>query len=389
MFRGALDVGATEINEEMKVAAALAIASLAKESPSDVVARACEGTVRGFGPDNLLPSAFDPRLVTVVAPAVAKAAMETGVATRPITDLPSYRASLQGFVYRSASVMGSIFDAVRAERHEDRKRLLFTAADDARVLRAIEMLVEQGVARPVLCGSRAAILSALEGNSLRLQEGRDFDIVGEAPLALLESGRVDGIVAGGTRSFAEEFNALEPGLRAEKALAAMNLVVIDGQGIFLCDTYLNEDPTAGELSVFAGLAAREVARFGLEPAAAFLSHTGDTGMAGRSAAKMRSAFDLFCTRHPEISAVCGENAASALADGGANLLLLPNLDTANIALGLLKTAAGQGVTVGPLLLGTRAPVNIVTASTSVRGIFNIAALTALRAVATGTMDRAA
>ncbi|MBD9641758.1 NADP-dependent malic enzyme [Ensifer sp. ENS07] len=396
IFRGALDVGATTINEEMKVAATLAIASLAKESPSDVVARAYEGTLRGFGPDYLLPSAFDPRLLTVVAPAVAEAAVLTGVATRPIADFDAYRASLQAFVYRSAAVMQPIFKAVRTERREDRKRLLFTSTSDARILRAIEMVVEQGFARPVLAGQRDAIVNAIGKASVRLKEGRDYEIVTGNPLALLRSGDVDGLLAGGDHSFAEEFRALNGASLGEGPLAAMNVVVINGQAVFLCDTYLNEEPSADELRQFASLAAGEIRRFGLEPVAAFLSHTPGSGLPGRSTIKMRTAIDLFRKRHPQLRAVCEEDAGSVLSavaggdvTSGANLLLLANLDAANIALGLLKSAAGNRVTVGPLLLGTRSPVNIITSSTSERGIVNIAAVTALRAAMPADLDRVA
>jgi malate dehydrogenase (oxaloacetate-decarboxylating)(NADP+) len=437
IFRGALDVGATTINEEMKMAATLAIAAIAEAEPSDVVTSAY-GTQEPFGPEYLIPRPFDPRLITTVAPAVAEAAMKTGVATRPITDMKAYRHQLASFVYRSGTVMQPVFAAAA----EVDKRVCYAEGEDDRVLRAAQVVVDENLARPILVGRSHVIAQKIHELGLHIQAGKDFEVAdfdddelidGAAEMyyqlrrrrglarnyavaemrrnstligaALVRQGKADGLLCGTSGPYAAHLQyvadviGLQEGARN---FAAMNLLMLPGHTLFICDTSINADPTAEQIAEITLLAAKEVRRFGLTPRVALLSHSNFGSADTPSAIKMRHALGFIQGMAPDLE-VDGEMHADAalsrptldrvMPDSNlteeANLLVMPNLDAANITFNALKAVAGQGITIGPILLGAAQPVHILTPTSTVRRIVNMTALTAVDAeVLTGDVPLA-
>lgn len=425
IFRGALDSGATTITMEMEIAAVHAIAELAQAEQSEVVAAAYAGQQLSFGPDYLIPKPFDPRLMIKIAPAVAKAAADSGVALRPIQDMDAYREKLQSFVYASGTTMKPIFTAAKAA---PRKRVAFCEGEEERVLRAAQIVVDENVARPTLIGRPKIIAQRIEKFGLRLQEGRDYDIVNveqddryrdfwqtyhrmtdrkgvTAQMAkiemrrrltligamLLHKDQVDGMICGtwGTTDIHLRYIDQVIGRRAGvNTYAAMNGLMLPGRQVFLVDTHVNYDPTAAQLAEITVMAAEEMLRFGLKPKVALLSHSNFGSSSQPSAIKMRDTLELLRDQAPWLE-VDGEMHGDVALDGkarnqlmphstlagDANLLVLPNIDAANISYNLLKTAAGGNIAVGPVLLGAAKPVHILTASATVRRIVNMAALT--------------
>jgi malate dehydrogenase (oxaloacetate-decarboxylating)(NADP+) len=425
IFRGALDSGATTITDEMEIAAVHAIADLAQAEQSEVVAAAYAGATLSFGPEYLIPKPFDPRLMMKIAPAVAKAAVASGVALRPIADLDAYREKLQTFVYASGTTMKPIFQlAKRAER----KRVAYAEGEEERVLRAVQVVVDENVARPTLIGRPDVIAARCEKFGLRLEAGRDYDLVNTendhryrqywqtyheltarkgvtAQLAkiemrrrltligamLLKTGEVDGMLCGtwGTTGLHLHYIDQVIGLReGAKTYACMNGLILPGRQVMLVDTHVNYDPSAEQLAEITVMAAEEMMRFGLRPKAALLSHSNFGSSNQPSAVKMREALAILQRTAPWLE-VDGEMHGDTALDaayrrelmptstltGEANLLVLPNIDAANISYNLLKTAAGGGIAIGPVLLGAAAPVHILTPSATVRRIVNMTALT--------------
>jgi malate dehydrogenase (oxaloacetate-decarboxylating)(NADP+) len=423
IFRGALDVGATTINEEMKLAAVRALAELAQAEPSDLVAIAYGERTPAFGPDYLIPRAFDPRLITVMAPAVAKAAMESNVATRPITDLKAYREQLNRFVYQSGSSMEPVFAAAKGAP----KRVVYAEGEDERVLRAAQVAVDEGLARPVLVGRTAIIAARIQELGLRLSLGRDCEGVnilddpryGDAwneyyrlnyrkgvtraqamedmrarptliGAMLVRRGEAEAMLCGTSGNYAEHLKYVRSviGLReGVRTLAAMQMVILPGRQLFICDTHVNRDPTAEQIAEMTLLAAEAVRRFGLTPSVALLSHSSFGSSNAPSAQKMRDALKLVLARAPGLS-VDGEMRGDAavskairdavLSDSrltaDANVLIMPNVDAANITYNVLRATAGGGVTVGGILLGAARPVHIMTPSSTVRRVVNMTAV---------------
>jgi malate dehydrogenase (oxaloacetate-decarboxylating)(NADP+) len=428
IFRGALDVGATTITREMELAAVKAIADLARAEQSDIVAMAYGEQNLSFGPEYLIPRPFDPRLIGKVAPAVARAAMASGVATRPIEDFDAYSDRLNQFVYQSGLIMKPVFDAAKAAP----RRVVYTEGEDERVLRAAQAVVDEGLARPTLIGRREVVQARIERLGLRIRMGADFDLVdpnndprhreysaayhglaerrGVTPqIARLEMRRrnsligamllhmraVDAMLCGvvgrydSHLRFVDHVIGLRPGV---KNYAAMNMLLLPNRTVFICDTYVNYDPTAEQIAEMTVLAAEEIRRFGIVPKVALLSHSSFGAASTPTAAKMRRALALIQELDPglEIEGEMQGDAAlseeirdrvfpNARLKGAANLLVMPTLDAANIAFNLLKTAAGDGITVGPILLGVARPVNILTPSATVRRIVNMTALTVVDA----------
>ena len=425
IFRGALDCGATTITAAMEVAAVHALAELAQAEQSDVVAAAYSGSTLSFGPEYLIPKPFDPRLMIRVAPAVAKAAQESGVALRPIADMDAYREKLHTFVYASGATMKPIFSlAKRAAR----RRVVFCEGEEERVLHAVQVVVDEGLARPTLIGRPQVIARRCEKFGLRLQAERDYDVVNTehdhrfrdywqtyhrlterkgvtAQLAkiemrrrltligsmLLHKGEVDGMICGtwGTTATHLVFIDQVIGKRAGvKTYACMNGLILPGRQVFLVDTHVNADPTSEEIAEITVLAADEMRRFGLQPKAALLSHSNFGSSNLPSAQKMRRALPLIREAAPWLE-VDGEMHGDAALDavyrselmprstllGEANLLVLPDIDSANISYNLLKQAAGGGIAIGPVLLGAAKPVHILTPSATVRRIVNMTAVT--------------
>jgi malate dehydrogenase (oxaloacetate-decarboxylating)(NADP+) len=425
IFRGALDAGASTITMEMEIAAVHAIAELAQAEQSEVVAAAYVGEKLAFGPEYLIPKPFDPRLMMKIAPAVAQAAADSGVALRPIENMDAYRERLQSFVYASGTVMKPIFAAAKAG---SRKRVAYAEGEEERVLRACQIVVDEGLARPTLIGRPGVIAQRIEKFGLRLREELDYDIVNvemdhryrdfwqtyhrmmerrgvTAQMAkiemrrrltliggmLLHKGDVDGLICGtwGTTSIHLDYLDQVIGKRAGvHTYACMNGLMLPGRQVFLLDTHVNYDPTAEELAEITTLAAEEMMRFGIKPKAALLSHSNFGSSDLPSALKMRRALALLREKSPWLE-VDGEMHGDVALDaearaaimpnstlgGEANLLVLPNIDAANIAYNLLKTAAGGNIAIGPVLLGADKPVHILTASTTVRRIVNMTALT--------------
>ena len=425
IFRGALDCGATTITMEMEIAAVHAIAELAQAEQSEVVAAAYVGEPLAFGPEYLIPKPFDPRLMMMIAPAVAQAAAESGVALRPIADMDAYRDHLQTFVYASGTTMKPIFTAAKAAT---KKRVAYAEGEEERVLRAAQIVVDEKIARPTLIGRPAIIAQRIEKFGLRLQEGRDYDIVNveqdhryrdfwqtyhrmterkgvTAPIAkiemrrrlsligamLLHKGEVDGLIAGTWGHTAHHLNYIEqvigkrPGVTT---FACMNGLLLPDRQVFLVDTHVNYDPTAEQLTEITMMAAEEMLRFGIKPKAALLSHSNFGSSDQPSAVKMRRTLELLRVQAPWLE-VDGEMHGDVALDGkaraalmphstlagDANLLVLPNIDAANISYNLLKTAAGGNIAIGPVLLGAAQPVHILTASTTVRRLVNMTAIT--------------
>jgi malate dehydrogenase (oxaloacetate-decarboxylating)(NADP+) len=428
IFRGALDVGATTINEEMKFAAVHAIAALARAEQSDVVASAYGHQETRFGPDFLIPRPFDPRLISVVAPAVAEAAMKSGVASRPIKDMTAYRRSMERFVYKSGNTMRPVFEAAA----QTSQRVIFAEGEESRVLRAVQIAVDENLARPVLVGRRAVVNAKIKDIGLRLEQGRDFDLIDPHDEALITSavedhyqlarrkggsreridramrsnnsllaatmlrlGRADGMLCGTHGDYSEHLECVSKAIgfgSGRRIFAAMNLLMLPQHTVFICDTYINADPTAQELADITILATDEMRRFGINPRVALLSHSSFGSSDAASARKMRATLDLVLDAKPDLEIegeMRGDMALSkrildaAFPDSRlhteANLLIMPNLDAANITYNVLKTVAGEGVTVGPILLGAAKPVHILTPTSTVRGIVNMTALASVDA----------
>ncbi len=427
IFRGALDCGATTINEAMKLACVREIAALAKAEASDEVAAAYAGKELKFGPDYIIPTPFDVRLILRIAPAVAQAAAESGVALRPIADLEAYRQQLTRFVYQTGMVMQPVFAAARVACAGNAARVVYAEGEDERVLRAVQVVLEEGLARPVLIGRPAVIAMRIERAGLRLTAGTDFEVCdpehdprfrsywelyhqlmgreGVSPEAakaavrrsntliaalMLKRGEVDAMLCGLVGRYEAHLDHVRHviGLKTgARTMAAMNALLLEQHTLFLTDTFVNEEPSAEELADIALMAAAEVRRFGMPAKVAFLSHSMYGSSPRASARRMRTARDLFVARAPEIECdgeLQGDAAlsevirASFLADatltGSANLLVLPNLDAANILFNVLKVTASNGVTIGPILLGAAAPVHILTPSATMRRLVNMTAL---------------
>ncbi|HNO86978.1 MAG TPA: NADP-dependent malic enzyme, partial [Rhodocyclaceae bacterium] len=425
IFRGALDVAATKITDEMKLACVKAIAELAEAEQSDVVAQAYGGADLSFGPNYLIPKPFDPRLIVKIAPAVAQAAIESGVATRAI-DMDAYVQSLTEFVYQSGIIMKPVFSKAKGIP-ADKKRVLYTEGESERVLRAVRAVVDENLARPILIGRPAVIDMRIQKFGLNLQAGRDFDVVnvesdsryrelwheyyrlmgrdGVTPdsarealrsdttligCMLLRRGDADALVCGTTGAYDHHFNHVRNlvGLKKGASLfAAMNMLLLPKRVLAIADTYVNEMPGAEEIAEITVMAAEELKRFGIEPKAALLSHSNFGSAPSASSRKMRAARDLLRVQAPDLQCdgeMHGDSALSAeirdrlhpdsTLTGEANLLVMPNLDAANIAFNLIKVANGDGVSVGPILLGAALPVHILTPSASVRRLVNITAL---------------
>ena len=423
IFRGALDCGATKITEAMKLACVREIAALAKAETSDEVAAAYAGQELKFGADYLIPKPFDVRLILRIAPAVAQAAAESGVATRPIADLEAYRQSLSRFVYQTGMFMRPVFTAAKARP----ARIVYAEGEDERVLRAVQVVRDEGLAEPVLVGRPEVVKMRLERAGLRLEPGRDFELVdpendtrfrsyweqyhrlmgreGVTPEAakaavrrsntliaslMVQRGEAHGLLTGLVGRYDAHLEhvrnviGLKPGARV---LAAMNALMLEQHTLFIADTFVNEEPTAEELADIAAMAAAEMRRFGLPPKVAFLSHSIYGSSSRASARRMRAARDLFVARHPEVECDGEMHGDAALSEpvrrtylpettlsGSANLLVLPNLDAANILFNVLKMTGSQGVTVGPILLGAARPAHILTPSATVRRVVNMTAL---------------
>ena len=428
IFRGALDVGASEINEAMKLAAVEAIAALARAEASEVVVAAYGGEAPSFGPDYIIPKPFDPRLILHVAPAVAKAAMRSGVATRPIEDFDAYKEELEVFVFRSGQVMRPIFEAAR----KSPKRIAYAEGEDERVLRAVQTVVDDGLGVPVLVGRHGVIAARIESLGLRLKPGRDIEVVDPeqdeavfgpllapyrklverkgvppsmadrhmvrrptvAAAMLLHAGLVDAALVGGHGDWWRHMHYWGPLIprRADiSRLYALSALIQSNGVLFFCDTHFNLDPTAEQISEMTMLAADTVRMFGVVPRAALLSHSSFGASNSDSARKMRQALALLRERAPDLE-VDGEmqgDAAlsetlrdrvmtSSRLNGTANLLIMPSLDAANISFNLLKAAA-EGLQVGPLTLGVSKPIHTLAQSATARAIVNLSALASMQA----------
>ena len=433
IFRGALDSGATTITVEMEIAAVHAIAELAQAEQSEVVAAAYAGATLSFGPEYLIPKPFDPRLMMKIAPAVAKAAADSGVARRPIKDFDAYREKLQAFVYASGTMMKPIFNIAKRAKN---KRVAYAEGEEERVLRAAQVVVDEGLARPTLIGRPTVIAQRIEKFGLRLKEGRDYEVVNvendhryrdfwqtyhamtdrkgiTVQMAkiemrrrltligamMLHKGFVDGMLCGTWGTTQQHLYYINQVIGRRKGgslatpqdvpvYACMNGLMLPGRQVFLVDTHVNDDPTPEELCEITAMAAEEMRRFGVQPKAALLSHSNFGTSDHPSAVKMRRTLSLLREQAPWLEVdgeMHGDLALDAAArqalmprttlTGEANLLVLPNIDAANIAYNLLKTAAGGGIAIGPVLLGAAKPVHILTPSATVRRIVNLTALT--------------
>ena len=432
IFRGALDVGATTINEAMKLAAVHAIAELANAEQSDIVAQAYGGESLSFGAEYLIPRPFDPRLITRIAPAVAQAAMDSGVATNPITDFAAYREKLNSFVYSSGLVMKPIFAAAK----QAPKRIVFCEGEDERVLRAVQVVLEEGLAKPIVIGRPQVLARRIEQFGLRLKPGADFEVVnpesderyrdywmayhklterkGVTPqfakvemrrrftligAMMIHMGDADGMICGtfGTNDQHLQYIDQVIGKRAgANVYAAMNGLILQNRQVFIVDTHVNLDPNAEEIAEITIMAADELRRFGIAPKVALLSHSNFGSSDGVSAIKMRDALALIQARAPDLE-IDGEMHGDSALDttvrkslfpnsrltGEANLLVMPNMDAANIAYNLLKTTAGGGIAIGPVLLGAARAAHVLTPSATVRRIVNMTALAVVDAQSHG------
>jgi malate dehydrogenase (oxaloacetate-decarboxylating)(NADP+) len=432
IFRGALDVGATTITRPMEIAAVHAIAELARQEQSDVVAAAYGGIEDlAFGPEYLIPKPFDPRLIVKIAPAVAKAAMESGVATRPIADLEAYGQRLLQFVYHSGTLMQPIFAAARQVPAE-RSRIVYAEGEDERVLRAVQIAVDEKLAAPILIGRPAVIERGIKRHGLRIRVGEHVSVVNPEyderfreywqdyhklterqgvtaqyaklemrrrttliAAMLLKKGEADGLICGTISTTARHLHYIDQviGRRAgANVYGAMSGLILPGRQVFIVDTHVNLEPTALQLAEITQLAADQLCAFGLTPKVALLSHSNFGSSDAPSALKMREALALLRRRMPDLE-VDGEMHGDCALDesarmgilpgttlyGSANLLVCPNLDSANIAYNLLKSAAGHNVAVGPILLGCAAPAHILTPAATVRRIVNMTAVTVVEA----------
>ncbi|MEW6759449.1 MAG: NADP-dependent malic enzyme [Pseudomonadota bacterium] len=432
MFRGALDCGATTITREMEIAVVHAIADLAHAEQSDIVASAYGIANLSFGPEYLIPMPFDPRLLTHIAPAVAKAAQDGGVATRPIEDLAAYAESLQQFVYRSGTFMKPLF-SVAKQAPMEAKRIVYAEGEDERVLRAVQVVVDEKLARPILVGRPAVLEKRIEKFGLRLKLGQHVDVINPdfderyrdywqayyemakrkgvtVDLAKLEmrrrhtligammvhKGDADGLICGtyGTTWMHLHYIDQVLGKRAgSNVYAAMNFLITPDRQLAIVDTHVNEDPSACELAEITVMAAEEMERFGMHPRAALLSHSNFGTANSASAQKMRAVLPLVQAAKPNLEIdgeMHGDTAIEAKVrmkimpnsalTGDANLLVMPNIDAANISYNLVKSAAGNGIAIGPVLLGCARPVHILTPSSTVRRIVNMTALCVVDAV---------
>ncbi|MFM0148382.1 NADP-dependent malic enzyme [Paraburkholderia sp. RL18-085-BIA-A] len=440
LFRGALDAGATTVTREMEIAAVNAIAELARQEQSDIVATAYGIQDLSFGPAYLIPKPFDPRLIVKVAPAVAKAAMESGVAERPIEDMEAYEQHLQQFVYHSGTTMKPIFQLARSVE-PGKKRIVFAEGEEERVLRAMQIIVDEKLAKPILIGRPAVIEHRIARYGLRITPGVDFVVVDtdhderyrdfwqeyhrmmarkgiSEQMARLEmrrrttligamlvkKGEADGMICGTISTTHRHLHFIDQVIGKREGCsvyAAMNALVLPGRQIFLVDTHVNVDPTPEQLAEITIMAAEEVRRFGIEPKVALLSHSNFGTSNAPSAQKMRDVLEILRERAPDLQ-VDGEMHGDVALDanlrrevlpestleGDANLLILPNIDAANIAYSLLKTAAGNNITIGPMLLGAAKPVHVLTASATVRAIVNMTALVVADAGAASPSSRA-
>jgi malate dehydrogenase (oxaloacetate-decarboxylating)(NADP+) len=431
IFRGALDCGATKINEAMKLACVREIADLAKADISEEVASAYAGKELSFGRDYIIPTPFDSRLILRIAPAVAKAAQESGVATRPIADLEAYRQHLSRFVYQTGMIMRPVFATAKAATA---KRVAYAEGEDERVLRAVQLVVDDGLARPILIGRPPVIQSRIAAAGLRLKIGQDVDCVnpeddprfrqywetyhrmmgrnGITPdtskaavrrsntliaSLMVHLGDAEAMLCGMVGQFDAHLKHVQDVVGRAKGstgMATLNAIMTESRTLFIADTYVNEDPSAELLANIAVMAADEVRRFGLPPKVAFLSHSNYGSSSRASAKKMRLARDLFARMAPDVecdgelqgdSALSEDIRRTSLMDsslsGEANVLICPNLDSANILFNVLKVTGGNGVTIGPILLGAAASAHILTPTATVRRIVNMSALAVAGAAA--------
>ncbi|WP_342754002.1 NADP-dependent oxaloacetate-decarboxylating malate dehydrogenase [Pantoea sp. MBD-2R] len=431
IFRGALDVGATAINEAMKLAAVQAIAELALAEQSDVVASAYGDEERSFGPDYLIPKPFDPRLIVQIAPAVAKAAMASGVATRPIHDMDAYREKLGEFVYKTNLFMKPIFTQAR----KDPKRVVLAEGEEARVLHATQELVTLGLAKPILIGRPNVIEMRLKKLGLKIEAGKDFEVVnnqsdprfkaywneyyhimkrrGVSPeqaqravignptligAIMVHRGEADALICGTIGDYHEHYDVIEKlfGFRQDvKVAGAMNALLLPSGNTFIADTYVNEDPTPEQLTELTLMAAETVRRFGIEPKVALLSHSSFGTSDGPAASKMRQTLARVQARAPELEIDGEMHGDAALVEsirqdlmpdsplkGAANILIMPNVEAARISYNLLRVSCSEGVTVGPVLMGIAKPVHVLTPVASVRRIVNMVALAVVEAQTT-------
>src|SRR3954469_12504575 len=427
IFRGALDVSATTINEEMKLAAVGAIAALAREAPSDVAAKAYGGEFRTFGPGSLIPNPFDPRLILRIAPAVARAAMESGVATRPISDFATYQERLGRFVFRSGFIMKPVFAQAKAQM----KRVIYAEGEDERTLRATQIVVEEGLARPILIGRPAIVEARIKRFGLAIKPDRDFELINPEDdpryrtyvQALVEAMGRKGTTPDAARTLVRTNSTVIAALAMQQGLAdamicglegrymahlryirdiigrapgigifaALSTVVTTKGVYFLADTHINENPSAPEIAEMAMLAATQVRRFGIEPKIALLSRSDFGSYECESGHKMRAALDLILAQAPELEVDGDMNGESALVPafrnrvyphsrlaGEANVLIMPNIDAANIAYQMIKVL-GDALPVGPILIGAARPAHILTPSTTARGVVNMTAFAAVDA----------
>ncbi|MES9944529.1 MAG: NADP-dependent malic enzyme [Candidatus Thiodiazotropha sp.] len=427
IFRGALDVGATTINDAMKLACVNAIADLAMAEPVERVTRVYGEQGLQFGPDYLIPKPFDPRLITEIAPAVAKAAMETGVATRPIDDMSAYTARLSNFVYRSSSLMRPVIERAR----KDPRRIVYAEGEERRVLQAVQQVVDEGIAYPVLIGRPGVIENRIRQLGLRLRAGRDFELVNidddpryndywqlylqlsrrqgvsqdKARIdvrtnrtiiasLMVQKGDADGMLCGTVGKFTNHLQWIErvigkgPGVRG---LFTVTGLILPKRNLFICDTHITADPDVEELVDMTLLAAKEVRAFGITPKVALLSRSNFGTHNNTSSVKMREALVLLQNLAPDLE-IEGEMQADAAVSeavrqgifgesrlkGSANLLIMPNVDAANIAFSLLKQV-GRGVTVGPILIGANKPAHILTEASGVRRLVNMSAVAVTQA----------
>ena len=431
IFRGALDVRAATINEQMEIAAVHAIASLAKAEESEVVAAAYAGEQLRFGPEYLIPKPFDPRLMIQIAPAVAQAAMDSGVARAPIADIKAYKSQLQELVFASGTMMKPIFAIAQSAPN---KKIAFAEGEEERVLRACQIVVDEQIARPVIIGRPVVMQRRIERMGLRMRADTDYEMVNiesderyrefwqeyQLKMArrgvtkqlariemrrrptliaamLLHRGEVDGMICGTWSNTGVHLNYIDSviGKRAgSNTYACMNGLILPERQLFVADTHVNYDPNAEELTEITLAAAEEVRKFGLQPKVALLSHSNFGSSNSPSASKMRQVLEMVQARAPELEidgemhgdaalqeSIRGELIPQSTLAGSANLLIMPNIDSANIAYNLLKSSAGGGIAIGPILLGVAKPAHILTPSTTVRRIVNMAAVTVADTVA--------
>ena len=431
IFRGALDCGATTITEAMKLACVRQIADLAKAETSDEVAAAYAGEELVFGRDYLIPKPFDSRLILRIAPAVAAAAEASGVATRPITDMAAYTQSLERFIYQTGILMQPVFNAAKVAKPAN-KRIAIAEGEEERALRACQQALDEGLAVPILVGRPAVIEARIKKAGLRMQIGKDVEVVnpeddpryrtyweryhtlmgrqGVSPenakvavrrsntliAALMVSlGDADGMLCGLVGNFEGHLRQISDVLGKAKGastFATCNALVLSERTLFIADTYVNEDPTAQQLAEIAAMTVAEVQRFGIPPKVAFLSHSSFGSSSSASAKKMRLARDFFAAANPDVECDGEMHGDAAMSDdirkaylpgstlhGSANVLICPNLDSANILFNVLKMTSSEGVTVGPVLLGSSAPVHILNPSSTVRRYVNMIALAAANA----------